>query len=112
FGPGDRILLRSGESWTGQLWPKGSGASGSPITVDRYGTGVKPRIIGAGTVAEAVRLFNQEYWEIRNLDVSNAAPPTSTPGENLGDFRGIGVGGDNGQTLDHFVIDAVDVHDV
>jgi hypothetical protein len=112
FGPGDRILLRSGDNWTGQLWPKGSGASGAPITIDRYGTGVKPRIAGAGTVAEAVRLFNQEYWEIRNLDVSNAAPPTSTPGENLGDFRGIGVHGDNGQTLDHFVIDSVDVHDV
>ncbi|MCH7231092.1 hypothetical protein L0U85_09535 [Glycomyces sp. L485] len=91
FGAGDKILLRSGDTWTGQLWPKGSGSVGSPITIDSYGTGVKPRIVGAGLVAEAVRLFNQEYWEIRNLDVSNTAPSTSTPGENLGGFRGIGV---------------------
>ncbi|MCH7232254.1 right-handed parallel beta-helix repeat-containing protein, partial [Glycomyces sp. L485] len=112
FGAGDQILLRSGDTWTGQLWPKGSGSAGSPITIDSYGTGVKPRIVGAGLVPEAVRLFNQEYWEIRNLDVSNTVPSTSTPGENLGDFRGIGVHGDNGQTLRHFVIDSVDVHDV
>ncbi len=112
FQPGDTILLRSGDAWTGQLWPKGSGTDGAPITIDSYGTGAKPSIAGAGTVADAVRLFNQEYWEIRNLDVSNAAPATATPGENLGDFRGIGVHGDNGQTLDHFVIDSVDVHDV
>ncbi|GAB3168298.1 hypothetical protein GCM10027059_30690 [Myceligenerans halotolerans] len=112
FQPGDEILLRSGDTWTGQLWPKGSGTDGEPITIDRYGSGAKPSIAGGGTVADAVRLFNQEYWEIRNLDVSNTAPATATPGENLGDFRGIGVHGDNGQTLHHFVIDSVDVHDV
>ena len=26
FQPGDRILFRDGDSWTGQLWPKGSGS--------------------------------------------------------------------------------------
>ncbi|NDL59454.1 carboxypeptidase regulatory-like domain-containing protein [Phytoactinopolyspora mesophila] len=112
FEPGDRILLRSGEQWSGQLWPKGSGAAGTPITIDSYGDGPKPRIDGEGEVAEAVRLFNQEHWEIRNLDVSNEVPVGSVPGENLGDLRGIGVLGDNGQTLSHFVIDSVDVHDV
>ncbi|MGI5186891.1 GDSL-type esterase/lipase family protein [Promicromonospora sp. CA-289599] len=112
FAPGDRIRLRSGDTWTGQLWPKGSGVPGHPITVDAYGEGAKPRIAGAGTVAEAVRLFNQEHWVIRGLDVSNAAPSTGTPGENLRDLRGIGVHGDSGAILDHFVIDAVDVHDV
>ncbi|WNM31852.1 right-handed parallel beta-helix repeat-containing protein [Streptomyces sp. Li-HN-5-11] len=112
FQPGDTIRFESGDSWTGQLWPKGSGIDGSPISIDSYGTGAKPKIAGQGTVGDAVRLNNQQYWEIRNLDVSNAAPATATPGENLGDFRGIGVHGDNGQTLHHFVIDSVDVHDV
>lgn len=112
FAPGDRIRLRAGDTWTGQLWPKGSGVPGHPITVEAYGEGAKPRIAGAGAVAEAVRLFNQEYWVIRGLDVSNAAPSTGTPGENLKDLRGIGVHGDSGAILDHFVIDAVDVHDV
>ena len=112
FQPGDSVLLRSGDTWTGQLWPKGSGVAQHPITVDSYGTGAKPAIRGAGTVADAVRLNNQEYWTIRNLDVSNAAPETETAGAHLGDFRGVGVHGDNGQILDDIVIDGVDVHDV
>ncbi|KAB8195961.1 hypothetical protein FH608_010830 [Nonomuraea phyllanthi] len=112
FRPGDRVLLRAGRTWTGGLWPKGSGESGAPITVDRYGEGGKPRIDGAGEVGDAVRLFNQEFWTIRNLEVTNAVPPTGIPGENLRDLRGIHVSGDNSQTLDGFVIDAVDVHDV
>ncbi|WP_188189989.1 carboxypeptidase regulatory-like domain-containing protein [Nonomuraea sp. SYSU D8015] len=112
FAPGDRILLRAGQRWAGQLWPKGSGESGAPITVDRYGEGGKPRIDGAGQVADAVRLFNQEHWTIRNLEVTNEVPVTGTPGENLRDLRGIHVSGDNSQTLDGFVIDGVDVHDV
>ncbi|MFC4006041.1 hypothetical protein ACFOY2_02325 [Nonomuraea purpurea] len=33
FAPGDRILLRAGQRWAGQLWPKGSGRPGAPITV-------------------------------------------------------------------------------
>jgi hypothetical protein len=112
FGAGDRILLKAGSTWTGQLWPKGSGAAGSPVVVDSYGGGNKPRINGAGAVADAVRLFNQEYWTIRNIEVTNTAPPTGTAGANLGDLRGIHISGDNSQTLDGFVIDAVAVHDV
>lgn len=112
FKPGDRVLLRSGDTWTGQLWPKGSGTAGHPIVIDAYGSGAKPSIQGNGTVGDAVRLNNQEYWEIRDLDVSNMIPAGVTPGANLGDFRGIGVHGDNGQILDDILIDSVDVHDV
>ena len=112
FKPGDVVAFRSGDQWTGQLWPKGSGSAGQPITIDAYGDGDKPRLVGGGQVAETVRLFNQEYWHVRNLDVSNEAPASATPGANLGDFRGIGIAGDNGTVLDHFVIDSVDVHDV
>ena len=112
FQPGDRILLKAGERWTGQLWPKGSGTAAAPITIDRYGAGAKPRLDGRGEVGDVVRLFNQEYWSIRNLEITNAVPATQTPGENLRDLRGIHVSGDNSQTLDGFVIDAVDVHDV
>ncbi|MFI5908515.1 right-handed parallel beta-helix repeat-containing protein [Dactylosporangium sp. NPDC051541] len=112
FGAGDRILLKAGSTWTGQLWPKGSGAAGAPIVIDSYGSGAKPRVNGGGTVADAVRLFNQEYWTIRDIEVTNAAPATGTAGANLGDFRGIHISGDNSQTLDGFLVDAVAVHDV
>lgn len=113
FRPGDRVLLRAGQRWSGQqLWPKGSGESGAPIVIDRYGEGARPRIDAAGAAGDAVRLFNQEFWTIRNLEVTNDRPATGTPGENLRDLRGIHVSGDNGQTLDGFVIDGVAVHDV
>jgi hypothetical protein len=74
FLPGDKILLKSGSVWSGQLSPKGSGAAGSPITIDMYGGTVKPRIDGGGTVTTGVvYLLNQEYWEINNLEVTNNA---------------------------------------
>ncbi|MFD0696778.1 Ig-like domain-containing protein [Paenibacillus sp. GCM10027628] len=84
FQPGDRILFKAGSVWTGQLWPKGSGADGKPIVIDRYGTGGRPIIHGGGsnftqTVYNStatyntgtVLLKNQEYWEINNLEVTN-----------------------------------------
>src|SRR6267154_4448858 len=52
FLPGDRILLKSSSMWNGQLWPKGSGVEGRPITVGMYGGGVKPVINGEGLFEE------------------------------------------------------------
>jgi hypothetical protein len=112
FRPGDRILLRAGGVWQGQLWPKGSGDQRRSIVLDRYGRGPKPRIDAGGQHADAVRLFNQQFWEIRNLEVTNAAPSTGTPGANLADLRGIHVSGDDSRIHDHFIVDSVNVHDV
>jgi hypothetical protein len=113
FQPGDRILLADGSEWSGvTLWPKGSGDETADITIDHYGSGALPRIDGAGQVANAVELFNQQYWSIENLEITNEAPSTGVAGENLGDFRGIYIGGDDGQTLSGFTLDKVYVHDV
>jgi hypothetical protein len=113
FAPGDRVLLHAGQRWTGQLWPKGSGTARRPVTIDRYGRGAKPGIDGAGAVADAVHLHDQQYWDIRRLDVSNANPlDGGEPGTNLRDLRGIGIDGDAGGRLSHFHVDGVDVHDV
>ena len=73
FQPGDEILFADGDSWTGQLWPKGSGTDGNDITVGSYGTGALPQIQGAGTVADAVKLWNQQHWEITDLDIAGQA---------------------------------------
>lgn len=95
FKPGDRILLKAGEQWNDeQLWPKGSGAEGKPITISAYGSSEKkPYIATNGKVAipfdsgigsrsphkkidtvgttGAITLRNQEYWEINNVELSN-----------------------------------------
>jgi hypothetical protein len=105
FQPGDRILLRAGSAWTGQLWPKGSGAAGRPITVDRYGHGKNPVIHGAGIVEDAVRLYNQEFWEIRNIEVTNTG---TIPGFR----RGIHLVLENYGTARNVLVSHVEVHDV
>ncbi len=106
YGPGDRLLLRRGTSCTGTLAPTGSGTAARPVRLDAYGSGAKPHIEGAGARA-AVLLRNAEDWEVRNLDLSNTGPATTTDRRAgllvlLQDF---GVG-------HHYVVDGVDVHDV
>ena len=42
--PGDRILLKCGDTWDGELHPKGSGTPANPIVIGSYGKGEKPVI--------------------------------------------------------------------
>jgi hypothetical protein len=70
FTAGNQILFASGGSWTGQLHPLGSGSSGNPIVISSYGSGSAPIIAGGGAAA-AVYLVNQQYWTIKNLEITN-----------------------------------------
>ena len=112
FGAGDRILLKSGSTWTGQLWPKGSGAAGS---ADRHRL-LRQREQAADQRCRCGRATRCACSTRSTGDPQprghQHVPATGTPGANLRDLRGIHVSGDNSQTLDGFVIDAVDVHDV
>ena len=72
FAPGDKILLKTGSVWNNeQLYPKGSGADGKPITIDSYGDGPKPVIYDNMHDEAAVQFINQQYWEINNLEITN-----------------------------------------
>lgn len=73
FRPGSRLLFKSCQTWTGQLAPKGSGSAGKPIVIDQYGRSSKPRIEGRGGAA-TLKLNNQQYWEINNLEITNYNP--------------------------------------
>src|SRR5690606_25265927 len=70
FEPGAQIRFRSGQAWTGQLVPQGSGAEGKPIVIGKYGVGAAPQIHGRGVGATVV-LHNQSYWEIHDLEITN-----------------------------------------
>lgn len=105
FQPGDRILFKSGSTWTGQLYPKGSGASGSPIVIDRYGSGNKPIINGGGLIGATVYLYNQQHWEINNLEVTNNS---ATSGARLG----VLIKAENAGTLNHIYIKNMNIHNV
>ncbi|MWV43964.1 hypothetical protein GRF59_09990 [Paenibacillus sp. HJL G12] len=104
FQPGDQILFKKGGSWTGTLWPKGSGADGLPIVIDSYGSGGMPLINGNGNEA-AVYLSNQQYWEIRQLEITNSNGASSRR-------NGIYVVNQDGGTLNHIHLIGNNVHDV
>ncbi|MDA0197130.1 MAG: hypothetical protein O2887_19265 [Bacteroidetes bacterium] len=74
FSPGDSILFKRGTIALGELWPKGSGNERAQIIIDSYGTGPKPIIDAQGEEnSAAIRLSNQEYWTIQNMEVINNA---------------------------------------
>jgi hypothetical protein len=105
FLPGQKILLKSGSVFHGQLWPKGSGAEGSPIVVSSYGGGVRPAIECDGAAEDAVLLKNQEYWEIENLDVTNT-------GEKPAVRRGVHLALQDFGEAHHIYIRNLVIHDV
>ena len=45
--PGDQILFKRGDAWSGTVTVRASGTAGSPITYGSYGTGDKPKIYGS-----------------------------------------------------------------
>lgn len=123
FKPGDTLLFQRGDTWTGQLSPKGSGEEGKPITIGAYGEGDSfPRIDGNNWCGEngdnleerifnaAVYFYNQQYWEITSLEVTNRIP-----GENPDDHikkYGILIMGEDAGTLKHMYVNGCYVHDV
>ena len=106
FGPGDRILLKSGSRWTDALTPGGSGAAGQSIRLDSYGAGPKPRIDAHGQFLATLYLHNQEYWDVSSLDIANSSPwrqPSLT---------GVQVRLDDFGTAHEIHLRYLDVHDV
>lgn len=107
FAPGDQLLLHAGGHWDGQaLQPRGSGTQGRPICIDRYGDGPAPALNGAGQVPAVLRLDNQEFWEIANLDIANAA--NSHPAL----LRGVEIRAEDCGWRRHLVLRNLVVHDV
>ena len=106
FAPGDQILLKAGSAWTGQLDPYGSGQSGNPIVIDMYGDGPKPLIDGQGQVTAPLRLFNQQYWEVSDIELTNY------DAGNLRERFGAWVTAEDAGTLNHIYLRRLDVHDV
>lgn len=106
FKSGDKILFAAGTSYIGKLAPKGSGKKGAPIKIDRYGKGVNPAIHGSGWNEYTLLLHNVEYWEIRNLEITNKGK------EPRARRRGVIVRADNFGDCHHIVLEDLEIHDV
>lgn len=107
FSPGDSILFIRGGAWTGQLAPQGSGTSSAIISIDAYGSASSPLplIQGGGAVSSAVQLTNQQYWDIKDLEITNTAGSAGTR-------VGVHIAGNNGTTLNHLHLIDLNVHNV
>jgi len=106
YTAGNQILFKAGCVWVGQLYPKGSGTSGNPIIIDWYGTGNKPIIDGNGMLGTGiVYLYNQQYWEINNLEITN----NSATG---GDRRGVRIEANNYGTANHIYLRNLYIHNI
>ncbi|HET6293895.1 MAG TPA: right-handed parallel beta-helix repeat-containing protein [Kribbella sp.] len=137
FKPGDKILLKGGDTWTGTtLQPRGSGAPGAPITLGKYGDATLRPILNAAddetslntldlvkgvdshvidytqSFNTSVYLYNQQYWTIRDLDVSNHAEGFTDPNGDTKLRSGILVMNDNAGTLRSISVQNNEVHDV
>jgi Right handed beta helix region len=99
FSRGDTILLRRGVRCDGALWPKGSGEVGQPIRVGAYGSGPLPLIQAADTDQAAFKLFDQQFWEVENLEIVGGNP------------HGVLVSGSKGH-LKYFRLRNLLIHDV
>lgn len=70
--PGDLVLFNRGETFFGSINPAKSGASGSPITFDAYGTGADPIISGFSTVS-AWTSVGTNLWMSTSAVTSNSS---------------------------------------
>lgn len=135
FNPGDQILFKRGETWTGELMPKGSGIAGAPIVIASYGNEAdgKPiimpgpdRVLPYFNVAtdvlrnkkinNTISFYNQEHWEIRDLELYDPNFETNKPtyGYQMKDSdvyrRAINLMAEDAGDLYGFTIDNVTMH--
>ena len=99
LGAGDTLLFKRGTTCKGTLQPHGSGTEAAPIRIAAYGEGSLPRIIADAANDAALRLSNEQFWEIQSLDLSGS------------NTYGILVETASG-TMHHIVLRDLLVHDV
>ena len=71
--PGDRILLKCGDTWNEELRPKGSGTPTNPITIGSYGEGKKPVIDRQDYRKDlfGIHLSDQAGYKIAGIEFAN-----------------------------------------
>lgn len=70
FASGDQIKLKRGSVWNDPMELRGSGSADAPIKLSAYGKGPLPAIAVKDTYY-AVRLKNQDNWDISEIDLSS-----------------------------------------
>ena len=107
FNPGDTILFKSGEEWSGILHLKSSGSECKPIIIDKYG-GIKlPVILGNGKeYPYVVFLDNVQYVEVSNLEIIDAGKDSAAV------KSGVYIYNANSGTRRHIHLKELFIHDI
>jgi hypothetical protein len=80
--PGDKILFKRGDTFTGQIIVSYSGTDGFPIIYDSYGAGDLPVLTasdGANGIPDAlstIKIIGKQYLEFHNLQIENERSDT------------------------------------
>lgn len=104
--PGDRILLKSGEVFSEQLYISCKGDSAHPVIIGKYGGDTKPHIMGKGLYSQAVHVYNSENIILRDIEISNKGK------EPVDGLNGVLVELKNYGTARNITIDNLYVHHV
>ena len=110
YVPGDRILLKRGETFPGKLYLKDDGSASDPIAIAAYGAGDAPVIDAAGYLA-GVHLKNCDYVEVRDLEITadgGATVDGSDPEVRYGVYGELA----NEQSLDSITLTNLTIHDI
>lgn len=65
--PGDRVLFKRGQSYSGRLAVSSSGTAGNPIVYGNYGTGNLPEFNNA--TSDIIRIYNKQYVVIDGIKI-------------------------------------------
>lgn len=72
FSPGDKLLLKRGEKFVGELEISAKGTQGNKIIVGAYGESKrKPCIVGYDKSMYAMRIYNSEYLTVQDIEIVN-----------------------------------------
>lgn len=77
LGPGDHVLFRRGDTWTGNVVITDSGSAKEPIVIGAYGEGDRPQLNATlpvdDVLAATVLVHNAEHVHVRDLELTNMA---------------------------------------
>ncbi|MCP3932695.1 MAG: right-handed parallel beta-helix repeat-containing protein [Bacteroidetes bacterium] len=104
--PGTKILLKSGTSYEGPIIFSGTGTASSQILISNYGGDKKPLIKGQGTEKYALKIYNSNYLELKNIEITN------TGNEPEAGRRGVIIEAKDCKLSKHIILDNLFIHDV
>ena len=100
YQPGDKILFKSGDTFTGTLNIQGYGTAKDRLTIGTYGGTKKAKIFARGEVKNIVNIA-ADYFTVENLEITGS-----------GALTGMQIGAGHGGANKGIVIQNCHVHDI